>query len=118
VSVRSRGGRLGDGQRLRHRERSHLQSQLRRIQTCTGGGPVLWSKLDVPVTRPVGQDPEDVAQVGLRSEAMKARRSAGRRRRRAEQVIVLQQSQPTFLFQRLNCLTDRESAGLPAANQI
>jgi len=63
-----RNRRLGDG------ERADLAVELGEIEAHTSCGPIAGTQLEKPVARPVRQDAEEVAQVGLRIEAVEARR--------------------------------------------
>src|SRR5258706_4069090 len=63
-----RGERSGD------RERTDLEGELARVEAGAGGGPVAGAELEVALARPVGEDAEEVAQVGLGVERVQARR--------------------------------------------
>jgi hypothetical protein len=63
--------------------------ELRDVEPHTGGDPVLGGKLEGAVSGPVGQDAEDVPQVGLGIDAVKAcRGDEGQQAGGAGRVIV------------------------------
>jgi hypothetical protein len=71
TGVRSARGRLlGRGQRRRDREPADLGLEFSGIQASPGGEPVARGELKVATTRPLGQDAEQVAEVGLGVETV------------------------------------------------
>src|SRR5258708_39652483 len=69
-------GRRGEGRR--DGEPAYLASELASIESSTRGGPVARAQLEVPIARPGREHTEEVAQVGLGVEAVKAGRGDGR----------------------------------------
>src|SRR5258708_17309744 len=98
----------GRGER-RDGEPAYLASELASIESGACGGPVARAQLEVPIARPVREHTEEVAQVGLGIEAVKAGRGDEREEVRcALGVVVTADKEPGLA-------TDRDAAQLALA---
>ena len=98
-----RGERRGNG------ERSELGGELSRVEASASGGPVARAELEVSAFGPVAEDAEEIAQVGLRVETVKAGRSDQREEMAgAHGVVVAADKEPGFA-------TDGDAAQLALA---
>jgi len=96
-SVRRRLLSRGHRERWRDGERAELGRQLGGVEAGSGLHPVLRCELDVAVLRPVGQDAEEVAQVGLGVEAVQTGRGhEGEDVARCLTVIVAAHEEPAL----------------------
>jgi len=76
TTIRSARSRLlRRGRRVWDRERTQLALELGGIEASASGEPIAGAELEEALARPVRQDADDVAKVGLRIEAVEPSRS-------------------------------------------
>ena len=60
--------------RRRHGEGTDVGGKLGRVEASPGASPILRRQVEIPFARPMGQDAEEVAQIGLGVESVQVSR--------------------------------------------